>query len=355
MKNKILQLVVFCLAVSVLIFLPAIFTLCSEVYLNVTMSKTGRLPTVDTYKKLEELVKKESNYIDYPQIITNDVFVDFADVKSDVSFSGITGDMAFNTVTESAVQSSTDYSSTNVQVKGVDEADILKNDGKYIYTIADNKLVIVEAFPANELKKISETEIEKGYRAVELYISGDKLFLITDNLVGNKYSRDVNTKVVVFDIKDRTNPNEVKTFEVTGTYTSSRKIGEKVYVFTNLFASRENGRYRVPKYRENSVSKFQEIELTNVQYVPNDEYTSYTQIIAFDLGTPLNSPKIVTYLGNGANNVYMSQENLYMAQNRWNETTIYKFNLENIYRYQKHSLYADILHMKQKEKYLELL
>jgi hypothetical protein len=70
MKNKILQLAVFCLAVSLLIFLPAIFTLSSEVYLNVTMSKTGRLPTVDTYKKLEELVKVKNYHVDYLQIVT---------------------------------------------------------------------------------------------------------------------------------------------------------------------------------------------------------------------------------------------------------------------------------------------
>lgn len=327
MKNKILQIIVFCIAVSVLIFLPAILTLSSEIYLNVTMSKTGRLPTVDTYKKLENLVKKENNYIDYPRIITTDIL----NQKSSEAISGTIEDMTFNVVNESTVQSSNDYSSTNVQVQGVDEADILKNDGKYIYKIAENKLVIVKAFPANELKKVSEIEIEKGYKAVELYLSGDKLFLITNNLESNKYLNDVRTKLVIFDIKDRTNPNEIKTFEVTGTYTSSRKIEEKVYVFTNFSISKENGKYKVPKYRENSASNFQEVLLTDIQYVPNDEYGSYIQIIVFDLETHLNSPKIVTYLGNGANNVYMSQENLYMAQSRYNQTIVYKFNLKNVY------------------------
>src|SRR3989338_8181582 len=41
-----------------------------------------------------------------------------------------------------------DYSTTNIQVEGVDEADFVKNDGKYIYTLTQNKLVIVDAFPA---------------------------------------------------------------------------------------------------------------------------------------------------------------------------------------------------------------
>src|SRR5262245_57226938 len=38
-----------------------------------------------------------------------------------------------------------DYSQTNVQVQGVDEADFVKNDGKYIYTLTANVLTIVDA------------------------------------------------------------------------------------------------------------------------------------------------------------------------------------------------------------------
>ncbi|MEK7173384.1 MAG: beta-propeller domain-containing protein, partial [Patescibacteria group bacterium] len=48
----------------------------------------------------------------------------------------------------SAGGSAAGYSGTNIQVEGVDEADFVKNDGKYIYTLTQNKLVIVDAFPA---------------------------------------------------------------------------------------------------------------------------------------------------------------------------------------------------------------
>lgn len=337
MKNKILQLTVFCIVIVTLIFLPALVTLSTELYFNITMSQTGKLPTVNTYKKLEKLVGNRNNnyYINDWQIDVFDVKTsEFTQFNTSVdAFAGPTMDfVGTGSIYESSVstQSSNDYSSTNVQVQGVDEADILKNDGKYIYTISKDRIVIIEAFPASEMKKLSETKIEKGYRAVELYISGDTLFVITDNLVSGRYSSDVKTKVLVFDINDRTNPDEVKTFEITGTYTSSRMIDKKVYVFSNLGVTKENGRYRVPKFRENSVTNFTEVKLTDIQYVPNDEYSCYTQIIAFDLRTPLNSPKMVTYLGDGASNVYMSQENLYMAQDRGNETTVYKFNLDNV-------------------------
>ena len=49
-----------------------------------------------------------------------------------------------------------DYSTTNIQVAGVDEADIVKNDGEYIYTITWNSIVILDAYPAEAAKIVSE-------------------------------------------------------------------------------------------------------------------------------------------------------------------------------------------------------
>src|SRR3989344_1586444 len=53
-----------------------------------------------------------------------------------------------------------DYSQTNVQYENVDEGDFVKNDGRYIYMIADNKLVIVDALDAENAAIISTTPIE---------------------------------------------------------------------------------------------------------------------------------------------------------------------------------------------------
>lgn len=336
MKNKIIKLVAFCMAICLMISLPALFSVASEIYLNITMKNTGKLPVVNTYKNLENLVGDTYTTYSYstprikniPSSFDASISADFsAGIPSANNYISNSFDgLSFDSFSSKSSTSSSNYSSTNIQVANVDEADILKNDGKYIYTISKNKLVIVEAFPANELKKLSELEIENNYRAIDLFLSGNKLFLITDT-----YKEETRTKILVLDIVDRTSPKVVKTFEFTGTYGSSRKIGEKIYVFSNMPAYLKNGTYKVPGYRENDVSNFIDVPLSEIQYVPNDTYNSYTQIFAFDIGSPLNSPKIVTYLGSSAKNVYMSENNLYLAQNRYNETVIYKFNLNNVY------------------------
>ena len=70
---------------------------------------------------------------------------------------------------QSAVSSATDFSKTNVQVAGVDEADILKNDGKYIYAIAQGKLFIVDAYPAENAKIISTVDLNNS-SPIEMFI-----------------------------------------------------------------------------------------------------------------------------------------------------------------------------------------
>ena len=350
MNNKITRLVAFCMAVTLMIFSPAICSLGFDLYLNISMKSTGKLPTVKTEEKLEKLLEYRNDrvYVNVNNTKKNsnntnpffnvDVLAEptyssnssnpFQDMTK-FSTTGVASDsLSISDFATSKSESASDYSSTNVQVEGIDEADILKIDGKYIYMISNNKLVIVEAYPAETMKKVSETKIEG--RAIDMFLSGEKLFLVTDDCKSNGSYRtsNINTKVVTFDVSDRTAPKEVKTFEFTGLYSSSRMICEKVYLFSTMGASR-NG--KLPQYRENNYESFQEVSLKEIQYVPNDTYTTYTQIFTFDLGMPLNSPKIVTYLGSSAQNVYMSQDNLYMAQKQNGDTVVYKFSLDSEY------------------------
>ncbi len=68
------------------------------------------------------------------------------------------------------------YSLTNIQVEGVDEADIVKSDGRYIYLAIDNRLIIARAYPAEEARVIWEQEMEGPI--VGLFISGDRLAVL---------------------------------------------------------------------------------------------------------------------------------------------------------------------------------
>src|SRR3989338_4088819 len=83
-------------------------------------------------------------------------------------------------VAESAPQAAGDsgreYSETNIQVEGVDEADIIKTDGNYIYTLANGKLVIAKAYPAEDAEILSTTMLDNFY-PTELFVHKDRLLL----------------------------------------------------------------------------------------------------------------------------------------------------------------------------------
>lgn len=74
---------------------------------------------------------------------------------------------------DTASTSATDYSDTNTQVAGVDEADIVKNDGKYIYVLHGEQFLILNAWPATELTQSSSFAIEG--QPTEMYVSGGRV------------------------------------------------------------------------------------------------------------------------------------------------------------------------------------
>jgi len=67
----------------------------------------------------------------------------------------------------------TDYSETNIQVEGVDEADIVKTDGEYIYIVSGSTITIVKAYPPEEAKVLSKISLTGGITGI--FINGDRL------------------------------------------------------------------------------------------------------------------------------------------------------------------------------------
>ncbi|PKP58095.1 MAG: hypothetical protein CVT88_07920, partial [Candidatus Altiarchaeales archaeon HGW-Altiarchaeales-1] len=76
-----------------------------------------------------------------------------------------------------AGSSTSEFSQTNIQVKGVDEADIVKNDGKYIYVVSGKKIVIIDGYPAKNAKILSEIKFNET--PSEIFINKDKLVVFT--------------------------------------------------------------------------------------------------------------------------------------------------------------------------------
>jgi uncharacterized secreted protein with C-terminal beta-propeller domain len=127
------------------------------------------------------------------------------------------------------------YSRTNVQVAGVDEADLLKTDGKYLYIARDRRLLIVDVQDPAAMQIVSSLDLTRP--ASELYLDGDNLTVISRHRFDSwgaivSYERSINSRssfqIDVFDIANRSDPKKQATFEIDGNLVQSRAIGGHV-------------------------------------------------------------------------------------------------------------------------------
>jgi uncharacterized secreted protein with C-terminal beta-propeller domain len=146
-----------------------------------------------------------------------------------------------------------DYSSTNTQESGVDEADIVETDGNYIYTLSGGKLVILDALPADQMSIVSQTDVE-GWSSA-MYLFNGRLTIVssvqdeqTDDSTDDgwgpvaaayEYWRPwrhyhSRVKVTVFDVSDPAAPQTVEQTYIDGSLSDSRSVDGRVYlVVTN--------------------------------------------------------------------------------------------------------------------------
>jgi inhibitor of cysteine peptidase len=220
-----------------------------------------------------------------------------------------------NQVTSSEVAS--DYSKTNIQVEGVDEADFVKNDGKYIYVIAQDRLVIVDAFPALHAKILSAISIEGVPK--DIFINGDRLIIFSDN-TGRVYGipeydymprpiDTMKTDVLIYNISDRKKPQEIANFSVNGNYFQSRMIGDYVYLIAKNNVNYYGDFVDMPTIRKGAVK----IMAPDVYYFDNPEqnYVFHT-IASINIKKP-DTVNAKTFMMGYSDNLYVSENNIYIT------------------------------------------
>jgi len=243
-----------------------------------------------------------------------------------------------------AAASVVDYSATNIQVAGVDEADIVKTDGEYIYLASGNKTIIVKAYPPEQAQVVSEIELEG--RVIGMFINGDRLVVFEEEALYYAYYdtrssfageiyvpyQSPKTNIKVYDISDRANPRLQRELSTDGQYVSSRMIGDYAYVVVNEPVYEQNDEINLPKIYSGGAEK--EIPATDIYYSDvSDYYYMYTTIIAINTQNDDQEPTYETILLGASSNLYVSQNNIYLTFPVWG-TGVGDFDKTSIYRIQ---------------------
>lgn len=285
---------------------------------NQELSETGDLKKFSSKTELMNYLDTQSDFLDTdgimsPQIGTRNAMVDESVAQfDDTSVSGPANEKS---------EVAEEFSSTNIQVQGVDEADIVKNDGKYIYTLSGNKLVIINAFPAEDAKILSTVEFNSGERPSEMFLKGEELIVIT-----NSYEEEERvvqgsfvpiqtfaqyTNIYIYNVSNKENPTIDDEYSITGNYFDSRMIDENLYVISSSFFSRYYGEIPFPIIRtKNSIVE------PEIFYFDMPSYNyNFNTVAAIDVkNKELN---VETYMLAGTGTLYVSKENIYFTHRKY--------------------------------------
>jgi inhibitor of cysteine peptidase len=256
-------------------------------------------------------------------------------------FSGSTGTIRVSgsqgTIAASSSSENRKHSDTNVQVKGVDEADIIRTDGTIIYTVTGNTLQILRAYPADSAG-ILATQGFSG-TPLALYITGDRLTLIVSQddqketwsckpgSCANRVTRSPVTKIFIFSVRDPANPALLRETEIDGQYKDSRMIGSELYFITTKFTDNLPGSSGFPEIRDSAKGSS---VLPLYYFDRKDRAFSMTSVGAFDVSTT-GDIDAQAFLVGSAGTVYVSTNHLYIAissygdSQRRDSTEIYAF------------------------------
>ena len=269
----------------------------------------------ELYKTLQELEKQTGSYARGGDIMLLEESAEIATMDAGVA----------DTAANQKVTGEADFSQTNVREAGVDEGDVVKTDGSYLYILKSSGSVRIVDIRGTKMKEIAKIQPEKLNESIEdLYLDGDRLMLVTtgyessmeeaesDMYTVNRYHY---TALTVYDITEREHPEMAGRITQEGDYRQSRKKGDYVYLLTQYSPSLGDS------FEDSSVMPLvneQKLAISDV-YLPDQtsqpDYLVASGINIQDPENVISSKAIVS----GAADFYMSSDNLFICNNNWND------------------------------------
>lgn len=222
-----------------------------------------------------------------------------------------------------------DYSNTNVRQEGVDEADVAKTDGRYLYVLEDDGDYVSIVDTKTNMKKISEIKAPKDETIEEFYLTekNKKVVMICSNSSDDDYEdvEDVTrssliskqtegTRVVTYDVQDKKHPKKAGEVSQNGEYEFSRISDGYLYIFSNYWVA-GNWKKKHPStyipYVDGELMKAKDI------YLPEGTKGCMYEIVSsINLKQPdkIADSKAIFSEGGDA---YVSNKNIYYYEEEW--------------------------------------
>jgi uncharacterized secreted protein with C-terminal beta-propeller domain len=304
----------------------ALFTILTLAVLTASLIGALKIRVIFEHEH-EEGIRRFESYQQLKQFLkSHQADAYWADILLDGSIRG-----GFSLTLESTALSPADihYSTTNVQVEGVDEADIVKTDGKFIYTISEGKVLLIDAYPSDSMALLSTISLE-GHPS-GMFVAGNRLVLLEQIFMTRPIPREGdetflpeimlwmgNLSVKVYDISDRSDPHLIRNYSINGFYSDSRMLESFLYIVVGEPAMIYEENIILPRIYD--CDGFKEIDATDIYYYePSEGCQSFNTVFALNVLDENAEPSYKTFLMASSDVLFMSQDNLYIAQTFWSK------------------------------------
>lgn len=232
------------------------------------------------------------------------------------------------------------FGRTNTQVQQVDEADQVKNDGRYLYQIAGKQQEGTDGADTfrtgiqilDTEGELAETAFVDGFESLEEFYVWEDLLITIENkyydyasplsvskkgalvedaaVCGSLYQEQGYHEISIYQIADRSRPRKLKTFTLQGRYESSRISEGYFYGISRFTAGPGEGVQDYDAYIPSIEGK--RMEAGRI-YCPADaDGTDYLVLVSIDLSDPSSFADSRAVLA-GSGTYYVSTENIYVA------------------------------------------
>ncbi len=245
---------------------------------------------------------------------------------------------------EAASNDQDSYSQTNSQVEGIDEADIVKTDGQYIYVVTGQDVVIVKA-NGSDVQEVGRIKGQDNVYISDIFIDNDRLVLMgnyydyigsDDPILYQESSEKVRSSyyntgrnyvyTAVYDTTDKSSPQLLKEVEAEGNFVSSRKNGDYVYIVASqytywLMSNGGEDDQILPMVKDSTVSDQPEpIALNDLMICPRQNFDCYTTVAAINISDTDQDAQFESFAGS-VQDIYMNDSSLYLSFYDWQDET----------------------------------
>ncbi len=231
--------------------------------------------------------------------------------------------------TQKDIGSVNDYTKTNTQVEGIDEADIVKTDGKYIYSYyrdAVSSVITIVKADGKASEKIGKIVLN-DVQVQDLYLKDQWLVVLANNTNTSSEDNDDQTVIYLYDVSNPEKPICRSKNSQSGYYSDSRLTGNILYTISVK---------RVYE-AEKETDKEEYIPKVNGKLLPEDrlycpnsgESAQYLVFQSIDLSQSGKTIDNMAVLG-AEGTYYMSEKNIYVATetDAWRKTKISRYSYE---------------------------